>query len=199
MNMFVQNLALLLALAAVMPLTVQAFRVDSKLSLAQIPVTPTSSTTPCLSSPTLSIIEDLRAGAVDSDDEYDDEYDSDVDEEEEDEEEEVAAKLSASTIAAIKKAEEKAAMKKKQEIKKKVATSLSSSSASSSSPKKKKKKISSIASKIPYPIRAFMNPFTCIAMLKGYFASLFNIDYLQKVRTMLGLTWCQNFCCVHTE
>lgn len=152
MNSAFHLLALVLALAAVMPLTIEAFRVDSRLI---------SNSATCISTPTLNQIESLRAGAIaDSDDEYDDEYDSD-------EEEEVVVKTKLSKSAV--KASKKSSTKKKKEVKAKVSKTL----------EKKTKKKSSF--KIPYLLRAFLNPFTVAAMIKGYMASLFNIDYLQQV------------------
>eukprot|EP01083_Nonionella_stella_P000810 2320_1 len=97
MNSALHLLALVLALAAVMPLTTEAFRVDSRLI---------SNSATCISPSTLNQIESLRAGAIeDSDDEYDDEYDS---EEEEDEEVIVKkTKLSKSAVKASKKSSTK--------------------------------------------------------------------------------------------
>lgn len=45
--------------------------------------------------------------------------------------------------------------------------------------KKKKTKSSSIL-RLPYIIRAFMNPFTVISMTKAYWSSLFNLNYLKN-------------------
>jgi len=44
----------------------------------------------------------------------------------------------------------------------------------------KRKKSGGLVKKIPYIIRACMNPFTVFAMTKAYFASLFDIAYLEK-------------------
>jgi len=152
MNSALHLLALVLALAAVMPLTTEAFRVDSRLI---------SNSATCISPSTLNQIESLRAGAIeDSDDEYDDEYDSE-------EEEEVVVKKTKLSKSAVK-ASKKSSTKKKQEVKAKVSKTL----------EKKPKKKSLF--KIPYLLRAFLNPFTVAAMIKGYMASLFNIDYLQQ-------------------
>jgi hypothetical protein len=121
----------------------------------------------------------LRAGSID-DSEYDYE-DSDEEEEydeyDEEDEEDEDAKLSVSAIKAMKKAQ----AKKQREAKSKVSTSLHKAATSTSKPKPTKaKKTLKIMSKIPYVIRAFMNPFTVIAMTKGYFASLVNIDYMKE-------------------
>jgi hypothetical protein len=103
-------------------------------------------------------IQSIRGGDSDYESDYDDES----------EEEEKNSKLSASTVKALKKA------KKKAEAKQTVSASLKSKST-------KKKSSGGIVKKIPYIVRALMNPFTVFAMTKGYFASLFNIDYLQEV------------------
>jgi hypothetical protein len=34
--------------------------------------------------------------------------------------------------------------------------------------------------KMPYILRALLNPFTVMSMTKSYFASLFNIDYMKE-------------------
>lgn len=112
----------------------------------------------------------IRGGNDDLESDYDDYEESD--EEEKQVEEEIET-LSASAKQVL----EKAKKKKKSLVKKTVSESLSKSkkakrSSSSSS--------TSILKKIPYIVRAFMNPFTVFAMTKGYFASLFNIDYLQE-------------------
>lgn len=99
----------------------------------------------------------IRGGDSDYDSEYDDES----------EEEENESKLSASTVRALKKAQ----AKKKAATKKTVSASLKS---------KKKSSGGGLIKKIPYIVRALANPFTVFAMTKGYFASLFNIDYLQQ-------------------
>jgi len=100
------------------------------------------------------------------DEEEEEEYD-DEDEEEEEEEEQVA-RLSKSTLSAVKKSEKKAASKSKATV--------------NASLKKTKKPSKSIAQilHVPYIVRACLNPFTVLAMTKAYFASLFNVNYLQK-------------------
>jgi hypothetical protein len=147
-----------------------------------------------------AIILNIRGGGRSYDDsdssdyeESESESESEYDDESEEEEEVVAvvappkrkSKLSKSAVLAAKKAKSK----KTSASKKALSQSLSSSS---SSTKKKKvpvkaaaaapvrKSRGGITKKIPYIIRAFMNPFTVLAMTKGYFASLFNIDYLQE-------------------
>jgi hypothetical protein len=109
-------------------------------------------------------IQSIRGGDSDNDSEYDEFV------EESDDEDEIV-RLSASA----KKAMEKAKTKKKAEVKKSVSASLSKTKV-----KKSKGTSTSVLKKIPYIVRALMNPFTVFAMAKGYFASLFNIDYLQE-------------------
>ena len=116
-----------------------------------------------------SILYSIRGGDDDTDSEDLDDYDE-SDEEEKEIEEEIE-KLSASAKKVIEKSKEK----KKARIKQTVSESLKVS-------KKKRSSGTSVLKKIPYILRAFMNPFTVFAMTKGYFASLFNIDYLQQVR-----------------
>jgi len=123
---------------------------------------------------TTTIITTLRGGSeydVDASD------DSDHDDLEEEEEEEDATLIQA-TKSSLKK--------KKQQTQKHIKETVSASLASSNETKKKRKSSShslssSSSFKIPYILKALLNPFTVIAMTKGYFASLFNIDYLQEV------------------
>jgi len=109
-----------------------------------------------------------RGGAIeDSDDEYDlDESDF---EEEYDSEEEDDVKLSASAVAAARKAKLKEAKRSKKTV--------------SNSLKKKEKKRDSPLKNVPYIVKAILNPFTVLAMTRGYFASLFNIDYMKQDTT----------------
>lgn len=102
-------------------------------------------------------------------DDNDDDDDYQESDEEEKEIEQEIEKLSASAKKVIEKSKDK----KKAKIKQTVSESLKVS-------KKKKSSGTSVLKKIPYILRAFMNPFTVFAMTKGYFASLFNIDYLQQ-------------------
>jgi len=113
---------------------------------------------------------------------YDDESSYESDEEEyDDEEEEEVVKLSKATVEASTKAN----AKQTKETKKAVSKSLSTSAKKKKS-KDAKAKVAETKSKsksrirIPYILKAFLNPFTVFAMTKGYFASLFNIDYLQQ-------------------
>lgn len=102
----------------------------------------------------------LSGGAFEeSDDEYDE---TDSDEEEEEKE-----SLSQSAVAATKKTTKK----KSKAVKKVVSESLSKSSSKTS-----KKSIF----KIPYIVKALLNPLTVLAMTKAYFGSLFNINYMEE-------------------
>lgn len=104
--------------------------------------------------------------------------------------------LEASTRRASIKSNRKQQLQNKAELSKKLSSSNSSSSSGTpitttfikNKKKKKKKKqssssSSSITNNIPYVIKAFLNPFTVFAMTKGYFVSLFNIDFMQKNST----------------
>ena len=48
---------------------------------------------------------------------------------------------------------------------------------------KKKTSSSRKLLRLPYVIKAFLNPFTVFAMTKAYWASLFNLNYLKKEQT----------------
>jgi hypothetical protein len=117
---------------------------------------------------------ELRGGAADDDDEIDeliDELIEEMEEEdsEEEEEEELDPKLTKSAIESSSKSKKKKTVAAKKEV-------------SSTLKSKKKAKTSMMkAMKVPYIIRAFMNPFTVVAMIKAYFASLFNFNYLKEV------------------
>ena len=73
---------------------------------------------------------------------------------------ETPTKLSSSAKKALEKANKKRAKKSNKTVSKAMATGI----------------------RIPYLFKVMLNPFTIITMTKGYFASLFNIDYLQEVR-----------------
>jgi len=104
-----------------------------------------------------------RGGAFDDSD--DEEYSDDESESEEEE------SISKSVVAAAKKSRKK----KTKSVKKAVSASLSKTKSPISS---KKEKTSLL--KIPYVVRMFMNPLTVFAMTKAYFASLFNINYMDE-------------------
>lgn len=130
---------------------------------------------------------DLRGGDDDEDDMSEDEYDLDESSEEVEAEEPVVvalkkkaqktshrkksqtSKLTESTKAATKKA----ATKKTAESKQAVSVTIASMS-------KKSKKSSSSMIRIPYILKACLNPLTVFAMTRAYFASLFNINYLEQ-------------------
>lgn len=126
-----------------------------------------------------------RGGAtLAADDEYDSEEYDEYDEESEDEEEAAAALAAAAKAKAMKKAAKKAALsastvkaaakakskKSKDAVNVKLAATSARSSRSSKSP----------LLKIPYIIRACLNPFTVIAMTKAYWQSLFNIKFMEE-------------------
>ena len=120
----------------------------------------------------------VRGGALDGSD--DDELDLDDEDEEPEEEEEIEEEeLDPVMVKAAIKASHKSKQKQTAAVKAKVSATLAT-------PVTKKKKSNGIIKKIPYIIRACLNPFTVIAMTKAYFASLFNLNYLQEVR----------FCCI---
>ena len=114
---------------------------------------------------TIRHITQFRGGAIDSDEEYDsEEYDSD------DEEPIVvkAKKLASSTKTKVQKAKGAAA-------KAKVSVAMASSSSGGDG-------LGSLYRQyVPYIIRACLNPFTLMSMTKGYFISLFDINYLKEV------------------
>lgn len=136
------------------------------------------------STPTVAFLP--RGGAtLAADDEYDSEEYDEYDEESENEEEAAAALAAAAKAKAMKKAAKKAALsastvkaaakvkskKSKDAVNVKLAaTSARRSSSSSRSP----------LLKIPYIIRACLNPFTVIAMTKAYWQSLFNIKFMEE-------------------
>jgi len=98
------------------------------------------------------------------------EYDSDVDEneydlDEDEQEDEKLAKLSTSAVKSIEK-----------KTKKKVSQAMSKKAT-----RRRRRSILEVL-RMPYILRAFLNPFTMIAMTRCYFASLFNINYLKEVR-----------------
>ena len=120
----------------------------------------------------------FRGGAAD--DEYDsDEYDSEYDSDEEEEEPIVikAKKLATSTKSATQKKALKKTAVKNAALKSKVSVAMASSTSSKSVTKKK-----GIYKRfVPYIVRACLNPFTLVAMVKAYFVSLMDINYLKEV------------------
>jgi len=117
-----------------------------------------------------------RGGAIDlDDDEYDVDEEYDVEEYDSDVEEDVESSLAAAAVAAVAKAK-----KKKAEEAKRLMSEAIRVSKVATEVKKRQKKKPSLFKKIPYILRAFVNPFTVLAMTRGYFASLINIDYMQE-------------------
>ena len=111
-----------------------------------------------------------RGGAIDLD-EYDDEYEEEYDvEEEEEEEEEEYDEIDEKLSKAAKAAMEKARKKKEESTKKAI----------SKATKKRKTSLFKLL-RVPYVLRAFLNPFTVAAMTKHYLASLFNVNYMEDV------------------
>ena len=117
----------------------------------------------------------IRGGASVSVNEEESDFEEESDEEEEEEQEELDAALAASAVKSASKQQSKLASAKKSAVKKAVNAKLA--------PAKKKKSTSSGGLlkilHVPYIVRACMNPFTCIAMIKAYWLSLFNLDYLK--------------------
>ena len=117
----------------------------------------------------------LRGGAraaVAIDDDSDDE-EIDLDDEDETE---LDPKLTKAAMKSTTKSQSKRAAATKQAVSSKLKT------------KTYKKKQGGLlkALKVPYIIRACMNPFTVFAMTRAYFASLFNLNYLKEVRSWLS-------------
>mmetsp|Transcript_33235 Transcript_33235/g.48818 ORF Transcript_33235/g.48818 Transcript_33235/m.48818 type:complete len:233 (-) Transcript_33235:427-1125(-) len=133
-----------------------------------------------------SLLLSTRGGSVMEEDEYDlDEYDEeeedeyDLDEYDSEEEEIKTAAISKSTVEKTQKTQKaKIARAMKAETEKK---SLEKSMKKTKTLKKKKKSFSlSKFLRIPYIIKACLNPLTVFSMTKAYFASLFSIHYLQQ-------------------
>ena len=117
----------------------------------------------------------IRGGAVDdSDVDFDDS--GEVGSVDEVDEEAVEAPNDKSTTLADSAV--KAASKSKA---KKTATAKSAVNAGLASTSKKASKKRTSKLRIPYILKACMNPLTLIAMTKAYCASLFNLEYLKKV------------------
>lgn len=124
----------------------------------------------------LTLLQSIsRAGSVSDDDEVEEESDDQDDDDEEVEEDQEESSLSKATQASL----EKIKKQKRENVKEVIQASLPSSKKK----KTKKSRSSSFPSSsvsIPYIFKALLNPFTVWAMTKGYFASLFNIDYIQE-------------------
>lgn len=118
----------------------------------------------------------VRGGATiaaDGDSDVEDEYDDYEDEDED--ESKMDPKLTKSAISSTTKVQAKKTSAAKEAV-----------SAKLKNPKKQSGGLLK-ALKVPYFVRACMNPFTVVAMTKAYFASLFNLDYLKEV--------CRPRCC----
>lgn len=89
---------------------------------------------------------------------------------EEGEEEVTKSSLASSTKAKI-------ASKKKSSAKKAVNKQLGKTTANALKPTSKKAKF-----RLPYLVRTLFNPVALLTMTKAYWASLFNLNYLQEVR-----------------
>ena len=131
-----------------------------------------------------SVVLSLSGGdstaMVDDDDEYD--YESEDEEEEEDDEVDLDPSMAKSAMKATKKVQEKAT----KTVKSQVSSAISSGKAAATSVSSERKSSNSFLKKfVPYIVRAAMNPFTVIQMTKGYWASLFNLDYLKQVRLLV--------------
>jgi hypothetical protein len=119
-------------------------------------------------------VESPKAETVD-DDEDDLEVKDDEDEEEEEAEvspKKESVKLDASLAAAALKSASKAKVSQQASVKKAVNIQLKAKAVSKTSRR--------IFPRIPYILRASLNPFTLLAMTKSYWASLFNLNYLQQ-------------------
>ena len=143
-----------------------------------------------------------------SDDEEEEEEDDegegevvDVEDDEEEEEDEIVSstpsktsaktatakidtKLATAALKSVTKTKEKLDQQKTAILKQTVQTQLSSTTAIHKASKKKNKGslLQSYKHVVPYILRAAMNPFTLFAMTKSYWASLFNLNYLQQVQ-----------------
>mmetsp|Transcript_28315 Transcript_28315/g.57882 ORF Transcript_28315/g.57882 Transcript_28315/m.57882 type:complete len:228 (-) Transcript_28315:393-1076(-) len=130
-----------------------------------------------------AVLSVLRGGATAVDEGYDsdfDAYDSEeaYDDESEEEEEEVAAKPKPVKVVPKKLSESTARAAKKSATKKRAATKAAVSATMTKT--RPRKKSTSLTKMIPYIVRASLNPMTLFAMIRAYFASLINIDYLKE-------------------
>lgn len=127
----------------------------------------------------------MRGGAtgVENKNQIDEDEDEDEMElESSEEEEELDPKLAKSTLSAASKRKAKAAGA----VKAAVSSKLQGETTGSAAPKKKSNSILKLL-KIPYIVRACLNPLLLVKMTKGYFASLFDFGYLEnnKVSTVI--------------
>ena len=110
-----------------------------------------------------SVDEIPRGGAIDDDSD-----------DESEESEELDTSLASSAVKSAVKKKEEAATAAKKAVKKAVNTKLA-------------KKKSGGGLRIPYILRACLNPLTVFAMTKAYWASLFNLEYGKEVRFEVSL------------
>jgi hypothetical protein len=88
------------------------------------------------------------------------------------------ATLAAAALKSVTKTKVKVAQQHTATVKQAVNTKLTSTTNTNN--KSKKSGTTQIYKRIPYIIRAVLNPFTFIAMTKSYWSSLFNLNYLQQ-------------------
>lgn len=124
----------------------------------------------------LTLTRCSRGGAIDLDEESDVDEGYDVDEydSEDDLEVDQDGTLVESAISAVNKAKKE----KAEEAKRAMSKAILQSKVAMEAKKRKQRKNFSLVNKIPYILKALTNPFTVLAMTKGYFASLFKIDYM---------------------
>lgn len=118
----------------------------------------------------------FRGGASSVATDEDEEVDLDVSDEEEEEEIATPKKRISKLAASSVKAADKSKSKKKSRAKSAVNEGLAAETKKASPSKKKK----SSKLRIPYILKACLNPFTVFAMTRAYFGSLFNLEYIKK-------------------
>lgn len=130
-------------------------------------------------SPAVFLLQRGGATTIDLDEDEYDEYDEEEDEEDyeiaeevedeydEEEEDELDSTLVKSAVKATAKQTAKQATATKQAVSAKLLA-------------KKSKRPSLLKRYVPYIVRACLSPVTVMAMWKGYFASLINLDFLAK-------------------
>jgi hypothetical protein len=109
--------------------------------------------------------------------EEDTDNEEEFEDEEEEEEMELDASLAASALKSTKKTKTKASSSKSATVKKTMSAKLAT--------KKPKKKGSLLKFlRVPYIVRACLNPFTVLSMTKHFWLSLVNLEYPPKVRSI---------------
>jgi hypothetical protein len=93
--------------------------------------------------------------------------------------------LAASTVKASTKSKTQKAAAAKEAVNVNLLSSSATSHASSNKTKKKKKSSVLKMLHVPYIIGACLNPITLFKMTKGFWVSLFDLDYLKQVRKRL--------------